>query len=452
MKTWCRAVRALSWILTVLSFFSHSLLAEPIPLKRVVELALAHATGGAIAAAEEQRAAAGYRELRNSYIPQLFTGAGLGYSYGFPLGLAGSAPSLFNLNAQSALLNPSLKNQVKAAKAESAAASLKNQDQRNQVIQDTVLSYAELANWERRLIHLQETQAEAGKMQAAVEQRVREGIDSELDGTRARLSAARVHLRVTEAQGAADVLRERLSKLTGLPAATIETDPDSIPATPAIPSENAARDSAAFNPSVKAAVEHARAQYLRAQAEHKALWPSADFGAQYAVLSKFNNYENYYIPAKICTVAGVSVLCATDTFRQNNATIGVSIRFPLFNASQRARAQIADAEALKASKQADAARNQASEETLRLEHSVAQMQAARDVAQLESEIAQKTLSAVETRMDSGTANIHDLDDARTQASERFIALQDVTFELERAQFGLLRSTGDLEKWALGSQK
>jgi outer membrane protein TolC len=452
MKTWCRAVCALSWILTVLSFFSPSLLAEPIPLKRVVELALAHATGGEIARAEQQRAAAGYRELRNSYIPQLFTGAGLGYSYGFPLGLAGSAPSLFNLNAQSALLNPSLKNQVKAAQAESAAASLKNQDQRNQIIQDTVLSYAELAKWEQRLTHLQETEAEAGKMQAAVEQRVREGIDSELDATRARLSAARVHLRVTEAQGAADVLREHLSKLTGLPAATVQTDPDSIPATPPIPSEDAAKDSAASNPSVQAAVEHARAQYLLAQAEHKALWPSADFGAQYAVLSKFNNYENYYIPAKICPVAGISVLCAADTFRQNNATIGVSIRFPVFNASQRARAQIADADALKASKQADAARNQAAEERLRLEHTVTQMQAARDVAQLESEIAQKSLSAVETRMDSGTANIHDLDDARTLTSERFIALQDVTFELERAQLSLLRSTGDLEKWALGSQK
>ena len=32
-----------------------------------------------IAAADEQRAAAGYRELRDSYIPQLSTGAGLGY-------------------------------------------------------------------------------------------------------------------------------------------------------------------------------------------------------------------------------------------------------------------------------------------------------------------------------------------------------------------------------------
>ena len=234
MKTLCRGAHFAKWILSVV-LLPTSLLAEPVPLKRVVELALTHATGAAIAAADEQRADAGYRELRNSYVPQLSTGAGLGYSYGFPLALEGSAPSLFNITAQSALLNPSLRDFVRAAKVDSAVASLKTKDQRNQIIQDAVLSYAELAKWEQRLAHLQETETEANKTQAAVAQRVKEGIDSELDGTRARLSAARVRLRIAEAQGAADVLREHLSKLTGLPAATIQTDPDSIPAPPAAP-------------------------------------------------------------------------------------------------------------------------------------------------------------------------------------------------------------------------
>jgi outer membrane protein TolC len=128
----------------------------------------------------------------------------------------------------------------------------------------------------------------------------------------------------------------------------------------------------------------------------------------------------------------------------------VAIRFPFFNAAQRSRAEAADADALKARKQADAARNQVSEETLRLQRSVTQMQAARDVAELEFEIAQKNVEAVQTRMASSSATLHDLDNARTQASERFIALQDVMFELQRAQVTLLRSTGDLETWALGT--
>ena len=449
MKTFGCGALTVKWILAIVLVPAAGM-AEAVPLRRVVELALSHATGAAIAAADEQRFSATLHELHDSYIPQVATGAGLGYSYGFPLSLEGSAPALFNITTQSALFEPSLRASIRAARADSAVAALNSKDRRNQIIQDAAQSYAELAKWEQRLSKLQETEADTNKIAAEVAERVKEGVDSELDQTRARLSAARVRLRIAEAQGAADVLRQHLSALTGLAAASIQTDPDSIPAPPALPAKQQETvDSASSSPSVQAAVEHARAQYLRAQGEHRALLPSIDFAAQYALLSKFNNYQNYYIPSRPCVTPLGEFLCVTNSFQQNNATIGVSIRFPLFNAAQRSRAQAADADALAASKQAEAARNQVSEETLRLQRSVAQMQAAHDVAQLEYELAEKNLSAVHTRMDAGTANLHDLDDAESQVSERLIALQDVAFELERAELGLMRSTGDLEKWALG---
>ena len=439
-----------NFLLAALLLLPVSLLAEPITLKRAVELALKHANGAAIAAAEQQSADAGARQLRDNYLPQLAAGSGLGWSYGFPLSLGGSAPSIFNINAQSALFHPELRSFIHAAQSESSAAGSRTKDQRNQIIQDTVLSYAELEKWEQRLDRLHEIYPDVQKMQAAVLDRVKEGIDSELDGTRARLSEARIRLRIAEAQGSADVLREHLSKLIGLPASGIQTESDSLPAFPAAASDDGAPGKAAdSSPAVQAAVDHARAQYLRAQGEHRSLLPTADFGAQYALLSTFNNYQNYYIPARPCTTSIGTFLCPASTFQKNNATVGISIHIPLFNATQRARAQAADADALKAKRQADAARNQVSEETLRLERAVTQMQAAHDVAEIEYEIAQKNVEAVETRMKSSTANLHDLDNARTQSSEKLIALQDVTFELERNQVALLRALGNLETWALG---
>ncbi len=395
MKKTC--VRACTFILLLGTLFRPApLLAEPLTLQQVVGLALQHATGVAIAAADVLHASAGYRELRNSYIPQLTAGAGLGWSDGFPLSLEGAAPSLFNVNAQSALVNPALKYFIRAARSDIAVGTLRTKDQRGQVIQDAVLSYAELAKWDQRLNALGDAQAAAAKMEAAVAQRVKEGIDSELEGTRARLSVARLRLRFAEASGAADVLREHLSKLTGLPVASIEIAPESVPPLPVEQkSQEIVNKSSAENPNVQAAVEHARAQYLRVKGERKSLW------------------------------------------------------FPFLNYAQHARVQEAESDALKAAKQAEAVRNQVSEETLRLQRAVTQMQAAHDVAELEYEIAQKNIEAVQTRMGAGTANLHDLDNARTQASERFIALQDVTFELERIQVSLLRATGDLESWALG---
>jgi outer membrane protein TolC len=448
MTNLCRGVRKMKMIL-VLVLIPASLLAEPIPLKRVVELALTHATALAVTGADEQHAAASYRELKDSYIPQLSTGAGIGYSFGYPLSLAGSAPSLFNVNAQSAVWDASLSEFIKSARAESAVASLKDKDQRNQVIQDAVQSYAELGKWEQRLIELQQTETEAERTEAAVGERVKEGVDTQMDAEHARLATLRLRFRITEAQNSADVLREHLSNLTGLPAADIQTEPQSVPDFPALPEGAPTPASTDSNPNVEAAVEHARAQYLRAKGEHRALLPSFDFAAQYALLSTFNNFQSYYTPSKPCIVDSVNVLCVTNTFHRNNETIGVAIRFPFFNVAQHARARAADADAIMAKKQAEATRNQVSEETLRYQRTVTQMKAGRDVAQIEYDIAEKTVAAVQTKMDAGTANLHDLEDARSQVSERFIALQDVTLELQRAELGLLRSTGDLEKWALG---
>jgi len=443
--------RLLAVLLLVLFRLPASLAAEPVPLKRVVELALTHGTAGAVADADQKRFLAQYFEVRNQYIPQLIAGAGLGWSDGFPLSLEGAAPSLFNVNAQSALLNPALRDFIHAAGIDYKASALRTKDQRNQIIQDAVLSYVELLKCQRRLDRLHQAGADAEKMQAAVAQRVKEGVDSETEGKKAQLSLARIRLRIEEASGSADVLREHLGKLTGLPPASIEPDPDTLPALPLVKTEelspegtrgvksglnveDAASRAVDTNPAVQAAMEHACAEFLRVKGEQRSLWPSVDFAAQYALLATFNHYQKFYQPG---------------SFQPNNATVGIAIHFPFLNLSQHAKVQEAESEAVKAQKQAEAARNQVSEETLRLQRSVSRLQAARDVAELESELAEKNVEAVQTRMDAGTATLHDLDDARSQASERSIALEDVIFELERSQVALLRATGDLEKWAMG---
>src|ERR1700730_6584687 len=103
-----------------------SLRAETVTLRRAVELALKHATASGIAAADEQRAFANYRELRNTIIPQVTAGAGLGWSYGFPLSLEGAAPSLLNVTAQSPLYHFDLKDYLGAARSETVGATLRS--------------------------------------------------------------------------------------------------------------------------------------------------------------------------------------------------------------------------------------------------------------------------------------------------------------------------------------
>ena len=401
-------------------------------MRRAVQLALTHSTTSALADADVQRALSGYKELRNQYIPQFVIGSGLGATWGYPLSLEGSAPSIVNLTSQSALINPALREFLKAAQAESTASNFQAKDQRSQVIQDAVLTYTELSKWEPLLDRLRQNQANAAKMEERIQDRVREGVDSALDQNKARLATARARLRVAQAEGAIDVLRCHLSDLTGVPTANIETEADSIPAFPEIQqaddlSAKAVQNSAA----VQAADGRAMAQSFRARGEHRALWPTIDFAAQYALLASFNNYENFF---------------RAGSFQQHNATVGIAMRFPFLSWSQRARADGADATAIRARKEADALRNQVSEETLRLQRSVEQLAAAQQVADLESQLAQSNLDAVQVRFDSGGATLHDLADAQTQADERYNALQAANLELQRARIQLLRATGDLESW------
>jgi outer membrane protein TolC len=434
MKPFCRASRfsVLLFLGAFLTSFCGILAAEQLPLKHAVELALGHSTTMEASHIDEQRAFASYHEVRNQYLPQLTVGSGLGKSWGYPLSLEGSAPSIINTTAQSAVFNPALRDFVRAAKTEWQESAIQTKDQRSQVIQETVLSYAELSKWEMQMSHLSHDYEEALKMEQTVNQRVLAGVDNPLIRNQARLNAARVYLHISQAQGAIDVLRNRLSQLTGLPATAIETVPESIPPLPEVrQDDNLAAKAVQDNPLIQIADNRASALAFRARGEHRAAWPTLDFAAQYALLATFNNYEQFFQP---------------HSFQQNNATVGVQIRFPFLNPSQRARAQASDAAALHARKDVEATKNQVSEQTLKLQRSVAQLAAAQQVVDLEYQIAKSDLDAVQVRVDAGGATLHDLDDARNQANERYDALQDTNFELQRARISLLRATGELEDW------
>src|SRR5207247_63065 len=131
---------------------------------------------------------------------------------------------------------------------------------------------------------------------------------------------------------------------------------------------------------------------FRARAEHRMLWPTADFATQYAVLAKYNNWQKFFI---------------SNAFERNNATVGVVLRFPIFNATQKAHAAGADADAIRARKEAETTKNQVSQQVLKAQDSVRQLSAAKEVSDLEYEIAQSNVDATEVRVNSGTATLPD---------------------------------------------
>jgi outer membrane protein TolC len=386
-----------------------------------------------IAAINQWRAQEAYKEVRANYIPQLTIGSALGYSYGFPLTLEGSAPSVANFNAVESFYNPALKQFVKAAKIDWKATSFDVRDKRDAVILDTALSYAQLAQLTGKIAALTEAQTAAEKAQFVSEQRLKEGVDSKLEVTKSQLLTARIRLRIAEAQGQADLLREHLAHLLGMPADSITTEPGSIPQIPLISQDDDLPARAVANSlPVKLAEQKAAAAEARAQGEHKAAYmPTIDLASQYAYLAKFNNYDLYY-----------------KNYTANNFSGGLNLRIPIFNSVQKAKAQEAEADAMTAKKQAEMAKDQVREDTLKLQRSLRQLSAARDVARLEWEVSQGDLEAVKGRVQTGEANTRDEQNAELNSDDKHAAYLDAEFELSRAQLQLLRLTGELENWAV----
>jgi outer membrane protein len=440
MKLHARLVLVAAWVvalpLTVIAQDTSSGKDKPLAFRTAIELALKNSATTGLSQADLQRARSVVRQTKDVFLPQMVAGSGLGGSYGFPLSLEGAAPSIFNVNFQGALINLAQRNYVKAAKSDVEVTTAQNADRRNDVIMETALDYVQLDLLDSSLTIQKEQQQSAQKFQDIVAQRIQAGLDSQVEGTRAKLAGARTRLDIAQTKAAADQLRLRLSQLTGLPVTAIQTSTETIPEMPAVAQDQDLPDEAVKNnPVVKVADAAAQAKEFRAQAERKQLYPAIDFVGQYAVLARFNNYDQFF-----------------QKFQRNNVTAGVAIRFPFFNPMQRAAADAAKADAVKSRKEAQTVKEQVSTETLKLQRSIEQLAAAREVAQLEHQLAQSDIESAHAKIESGAASIKDEENARVAEHERYTAYLNSSFELDRAQIQLMRQIGQLETWALGPTK
>lgn len=408
--------------------------AAPLEFRRAVELAARHSAAVAMATADQEKARAAYLELRSMYLPQVVVGSGLGYTAGFPLSMEGAAPSIFNVTSQQFLINPAQKWLARSAQSQWNASGISREDQRKQAILEASLAYAELAKVNSQVQALQQQQQSAQKLVMIESDRVQAGVDNPVLLTRAKLDEARTRMRSAELEGSAIQLRKQLADLTGLPEQDIEPVANTIPALPDNTAVDVGNQAAANNEKVKLAEEQVRASDFRAKGEHRQNWPAVDFVSQYALLAKFNNYADFY-----------------RKFERNNVTVGVAIRFPFLNFSQNARAKQADADAVKVRRQVDVVKSQVSTEALKLQTAVKQLAAARDVAQYDYELARAETSTSEANIQAGKATLGEEMTARVAEQQKFDALLDATFQLQKAEMELLRATGELENWALASQ-
>ena len=399
-----------------------------ISLTTAVDLALRNSPRVRLAQADVDKARAVLAESRDAYIPSIVGGSGLGYAYGVPV----SPPSVFNITAQSLAFNYSQHDYLRASNSGLDAANLALIEARQQVAEDTVVTYIALDYDIERVAVITTQQSYAARLTQIVQDRLDAGQDTAIEFTRSRRTGAQLKLQRLQLEEDLDTRQEHLARLTGLPPDGLITVRSSIPEVP----RQISAPSNYQTPGVQAAYANARAKQELAFGDSRKLWrPEIYFVAQYNRLSTFNNVAQYYV-----------------TYNPNSVGLGIQINFPVVNAVLKAKGRESVADAAHARYEADQSRDQAIEGRLKLSSTSQELEARIELAGIDRELAQDQLDAVTIQLQSSSSSANpqmtpkDEQNARIQERQRYLEVLDADFQLRQIQINMLRQNGQLEDW------
>ncbi len=446
---WCLAAGALAALL-----WAHAAQAQNAPktsgaltLQDALQLALQHSPDMRLARAQYQVALGEARVDRASFHPNLYTGTGLAYTHGFPSLPGGQAPSVFELDYQQTIFNPQLRGQQHAAEDRAENEKIEMDRVHDDVVVRTATAYLDLADVQHSLQLLQTERTSSQTILQIIQERERASLALPIDVTRSQLTLAQINENTIKLQDQEQSLETQLRQLTGIPEdQPIQTN-QQVPAFAAgsgLPGETAQQISVT-PPSLESegnlidlavqsdrSVEEAENERDARQEEyHGARWsyfPTIAIVGQYSILSKFNNYTEFY-----------------KSFERNNVNVGVQVTVPIFAAKTSASVALAKSQLNEADLEVGQRERQARRGIQDKIDNVRELDARREVARLDLQLAQQSLQLEQDKFNDGRATLQEIEQARLDESQKWVAFLDADFAREQAQLVLLEATGQLAK-------
>jgi outer membrane protein TolC len=171
-----------------------------------------------------------------------------------------------------------------------------------------------------------------------------------------------------------------------------------------------------------------RARERRLAGEIGSKWPSVDLVGEYGLFSKINNYDEFF-----------------RKFERNNLNIGLQVRIPIFASQRSANVALAKSELSAAEMSVRNKRESVELDVSTKYQRVRELNAAREVARLELKLAQEDLQLLQSRFEEGKTSLREVETARIEENERWLAFLDSDYERQKAQLDLMNTTGDINQ-------
>jgi len=427
-----RRFAALAALIFLAASAVHAQTQEQLTMKQVVNLALQNSRDLALAKIQYTIAMNQTAVERGDFHPNLYTGSGAAYTNGSPFVPGGGLPSLFNLSYSQTLFNLPLKGQVKAAEDRAASQKIEVDRVRDDVIVRAASAYLELAKVQHSISLRRDDQAGAAKILDVTRDRVAANQELPIEITRGELAAARAREELIKLEDRAEILAQQIRDLTAIP----DNQPITVGAEePDFSTPQAGTDllnlALQNDQGLLEAVNEraARADLLKgARGEH---WPTISLVGEYQVLEESNNFLRYF-PAHA-------------PFQRNEVAVGVQVSIPLFSAKTRADIALAKSQLNAAELTLSTKRQQVSLEVQQKTRTERELDATREVARLDLQLAQENVQVLQAKFDQGSVTLRDMEQARLDENDKWVAFLDANFARQQGQLSLLQATGQLAK-------
>jgi outer membrane protein len=398
-------------------------------LKHAIELALQNSRDIQLAKIQARGADHAAQITRAQFLPNLYAGSGAGYTNGIPETPGGRAPSVFNVTYTEQVFNEPLRGQAKELEEQSSSQKIVLEDTRNSVITRTAMAYLELGKVRHSLELLRKEGESAEKILQVTQERQGEGFELPVEVTRAQLTKAQVVQRILQLEARQDELEVFLRYQLGFAdSQTFEVTPEELPGEAEQEGDNLVALAMTNNPGLQLAQSDVRAKEFRLKGEKRGNLPTLELVSVYSLLAKYNNYSEFF-----------------NHFQRNNFNAGIQLQVPIFSPRIKAAVSLAQVNL-------DAAKagllNKKSEVTAEVRQKtrhVREMDAAKEVRRLELQLAQQNVAVLQAQFGEGKLNLREVERARLEENEKWMAYLDAGFQKQQAQLELLKTAGQLDK-------
>jgi len=403
--------------------------AVSLTLKGAIEMALRNSKDIQVAKLQASVADHASQLSKSDFLPNVYAGSGAGYTYGIPETPGGRAPSIFNVTYTEQIYNQPLRGQGKELEEQARSQLILLEDVKSGVILRTAMAYLELGKVRHSMELLRAELESADKILQVTQERQGEGYELPVEVTKAQLTKAQVTQRVLQLEGREDELEVFLRGQLALgDDQAIEVTPEDLPGEAEQEGANLVAMAMQNNTGLLMAESDVRAKEFRLQGEKKGYLPTIQAVSTYSLLANWNNYTDYF-----------------KKFQRNNINAGVQIQVPIFSAKTRESVSLAQINLETAEANLSSKKTQVNADVRQKTRHLRERDAAKEVARLELQLAQQNIGVLQTQFAEGKVNLREVERARLDENEKWMAYLDANFQRQQAQLDLLKTAGELDK-------